>query len=132
MAPLPAVGWPVVRSGGQAAAQAPVQALVVAESFENRYRVRPRESTRIWPRLLLAAPTAAGGAVAVLGGVVGEALALPWPLLPQAAAARTMSGTAAAVNSKVLDLRRIKIVPFVGDTKASIGNPGVRTGETPS
>jgi hypothetical protein len=39
-APLPAVGVPVAGTGGQAAAHAPVQALVVPESAPNRYTVR--------------------------------------------------------------------------------------------
>jgi len=35
VAPLPTVGFPLARSGGQLTAQAPVQELVVPESFEN-------------------------------------------------------------------------------------------------
>ena len=65
--PLPTAGWPVARSGGQAVAQAPVQVLVVPVSFWNRYRVRPWELTRIWPRPVLATPTVAGCPAGVVG-----------------------------------------------------------------
>jgi hypothetical protein len=41
LAPLPAVGVPVAGTGGQAAAHAPVHALVVPESAPNMYTVRP-------------------------------------------------------------------------------------------
>jgi len=40
-------------------AQAPVQALVVPESFPKRYRVRPCELTRIFPSPLFEMPTVA-------------------------------------------------------------------------
>ncbi len=45
---LPMMGVPLVRNGGQMAAQLPVQALVVAfcVSFMNTYRVMPLLSTR--------------------------------------------------------------------------------------
>jgi hypothetical protein len=46
---LPTVGLPLARRGGQADAQAPKQALFVPESFWNRYRVWPCESTRTVP-----------------------------------------------------------------------------------
>jgi hypothetical protein len=36
LAPLPTVGLPLTRSGGQAVAHAPLHSLVVAESFVNR------------------------------------------------------------------------------------------------
>jgi hypothetical protein len=47
-------------SGGQATAQASAHALVVPESARNRYRVRPFELTRIFPRLDFATRTVAG------------------------------------------------------------------------
>src|SRR5947209_5261929 len=91
--PLPAVGLPFATSGGHAVAHAPEHALLVAESALNRYSVRPCESTRIEPRLLLATWT-----VAVLAGVVvafdfaggGDAVAAPPP--PQAATESAISG----------------------------------------
>jgi hypothetical protein len=55
--PLPADGVTVVMSGGQAAAHAPVHALLVPVSDPNRYRVLPWESTRMVPRALLARST---------------------------------------------------------------------------
>ena len=58
-APFPIFGVALV-SGGHAAAQASVHALVVPESAWNRYRVRPFELTRIFPRLVFATRTVAG------------------------------------------------------------------------
>ena len=104
-APLPTAGWPVARSGGQDVAQAPVQVLIVPVSFANRYRVRPCELTRIWPRpVVLATPTVAGCPDGVVGGT-GEALAPP-----QAAAARAISGAVAALASSVRGQLRFMIL----------------------
>jgi hypothetical protein len=77
--PVPAIGFPFVPNGGQAVAQAPKHVLFDPVSFSNRYRLRPEESTRILPRLVLltltvAPPEALGCFVVVVDGV---ALALP-------------------------------------------------------
>src|SRR5882757_1663493 len=48
--PLPATGLPVTTSGGQLTAQLPEHLLLPPVSFLNRYKVRPRESTRIFPK----------------------------------------------------------------------------------
>src|SRR5262249_9602532 len=120
--PFSAVGWPAARRGGQAAAQPPVQELVVPLSFSNRYRVRPWESTRIWPRSLLARPTMAGRPV-LLCGTAAERLAVPWPL-PQAAPTSTtnVTVTALALENQMLDWRRSMIVPFLSDANGSTHN----------
>src|SRR3954447_14500 len=55
--PLPAVGLPVVTSGGHAEAHAPVHVLLAPVSACQRYRVRPRESIRMGPKLPLARST---------------------------------------------------------------------------
>ena len=74
-APPPTVGLPLARTGGQARAQAPLHALFVPLSFLNRYTVRPFESTRIFPRPVVATPTVAGPPLAVLGGAGDASLA---------------------------------------------------------
>ena len=89
-------------------------------SFWNRYRVRPWELTRIWPRPVLAIPTVACCPEGVVGGA-GEALAPP-PPLPQAATARAISGAAAAPAGRVRGLLRFMMFPFVGATKR-VGRP---------
>jgi hypothetical protein len=76
-APLPTVGLPFARSGGQAAAQAPVHSLFVPESFRNRYSVRPCELTRMSPRLSFATPIVAALPFDVVGVV--ELLLPPQP-----------------------------------------------------
>src|SRR3954467_4965521 len=110
--PLPATGLPLVRSGGQAVAQAPVHALVVPESFLNRYRVRPCESTRIFPRPLFATRTAVGGTLAGFAEACEPAVAL-LPPPPQAARDSAASGTAAAAAMRVMGLLRIMLAPLV-------------------
>ena len=99
--------WLAGGGGTRTVAQAPVQVLVVPVSLANRYRVRPWELTRIWPRPVVVIPIVAGCPAGVVGGV-GEALALP-PPLPQAATARTISGAAAALASRVRGLMRFMI-----------------------
>src|SRR4051794_41815512 len=90
------LGLPVARSGGHAEAQAPEQALVVPASFLNRYSVSPRESTRIFPRPVLARPTVAACPLAVFGGagVPGAGLLLLLPP-PAGGAARAAGGAGA-------------------------------------
>src|SRR3954465_6860579 len=60
LTPVPTVGVPEARTGGQLVAQAPKHVLLGPESFLNRYTVRPCASTRMFPRLPLATPTVAG------------------------------------------------------------------------
>src|SRR3954447_20001505 len=59
LTPVPTVGVPEARTGGQLVAQAPKHVLLGPESFLNRYTVRPWESTRMFPRLRLATSTVA-------------------------------------------------------------------------
>ncbi len=111
VAPVPAEAWPVVTTGGQATAHAPLHSLVVPESFSNRYRVRPCESTRIVPSLgFLTTATVAcwpvaddadDEDVAGVADVVGVAALLP---LLQPAAAIARSGMAAAPATTLMYL----------------------------
>src|ERR1700694_6021658 len=88
------MGAPVVRSGGQFAAQSPLQVDFVVVSASKRYRENPLPSTRICPSLFDATPTVAGGVEAVgvvdapaapPGGVVDAPVELPGVVeLPQA------------------------------------------------
>src|SRR3954453_14308062 len=80
LTPVPTVGVPEARTGGQLVAQAPKHVLFGPESFLNRYTVRPCESTRMFPRLPLAAPTVAAGCPAGAGG--RPAGRRPWPRRP--------------------------------------------------
>src|SRR3954451_1890109 len=100
--PLPALSLPFARSGGQGVAQAPEHALFVLVSLLNRYSVRPRESTRILPSLLLLATrtfvTACRAAMVECGAAAlgGACAAVAPPPPPQAATPSATSGTAAA------------------------------------
>src|SRR5258708_38840976 len=106
-------------SGGHAVAHAPEHVLVVPVSCANRYRVRPCESTRMLPRLLLLATrTVAGAPPPVVGDVVDGVAALP--LLPQPATASAMSGAAAAPLMKVAVLRRVMVIPTVAGYRVPI------------
>src|ERR1700730_15732595 len=88
------MGARVVSSGGQFAAQSPLQVDVVVLSASKRYTENPLPSTRICPSLFDATPTVAGGGGAVgvevapaaaPGGVVGAPAAPPGVVeLPQA------------------------------------------------
>src|SRR4051794_35373123 len=89
------VGLPVAFSGGQLTAQAPVHSLIVPESRVNRYRVRPCESTRIFPRLWLDPPPVAAAPPAFFGGRDG-AFELPPPPQPATASAARTSNAAPA------------------------------------
>jgi hypothetical protein len=51
--PLPAAVLPVASRGGQLTAQLPEHLLFPPVSFLNSYKVRPRESTRIFPKPVL-------------------------------------------------------------------------------
>lgn len=93
--PVPTVGLPRAINGGHATAHAPEHALLVPESASNGYGVRPWELTRIEPSPVLARSTVADVAFAVLGDVAAVA-ALPQPLRPQAASARSITGMTAA------------------------------------
>jgi hypothetical protein len=103
-APLPAVGVPVAWTGGQAAAHAPVQALVVPASAPNMYTVRPCESTKMFPSPLLPTATVGGAGGAVVRGAVddGALEALMW-LEPHPASAMSRM-TAALAKSVEVDL----------------------------
>jgi len=94
-APLPAVGFPLARSGGQLAAHEPVQELVALESPLKRYSVRPCELTRILPRLSFATPTVAAFPLAVFGVAEDD------PLPPQPASAAVATTSAAPPASTV-------------------------------
>jgi hypothetical protein len=65
--------------------------------------VRPVESTRIDPSPVFARLTVADVAWVVFGGVAAVA-ALPPPLPPQAAMAKAMSGTTAALGRNAIGL----------------------------
>ena len=122
VSPLPAVGLPVVRSGGHAAAHAPVHALLEPTSALNRYRVRPMELTRIDPRLLFATPMVAE---APLEAFAVAAVAAPPP--PQAATARATSGITTALARKVRGLLRVMSLLGVGrSTVAATSGARVR------
>src|SRR4051794_41532539 len=121
--PLPATGLPPARSGGQACAQAPVHALLVPLSAWNRYRVRPWESTRIFPRPpLLATPTVAVWPPDVVGGVA--AVAPPPPPPPQPATTRAARGTAAAVVRNGVGLRRGMVAPLLWGVEVRAARAG--------
>src|ERR1700735_1385638 len=118
VSPAPAVGLPVARSGGHAAAHPPVHALLVPTSALNRYRVRPVELTRIDPRLLFPTPTVADAPLEVVGVA---AVAAPPP--PHAATARVTSGISAALARKVIGLPCVMVAPSVGgSTLAAAGD----------
>jgi hypothetical protein len=77
--------------------------------------VRPVESTRSDPSPVFARLTVADVAWVVFGGVAAVALPPPLPPLPpQAATAKAMSGTAAALPSNALGLVRVMLTPWVG------------------
>jgi hypothetical protein len=106
-AAFPAVGVPVAGTGDQAAAHAPVQALVVPESAPNMYTVRPCESTKMFPRPVLPTSTVGGAGGAVARGAVdrGAVDAFVW-LEPHPASA--MSRMTAALAKRVeVDVRLI-------------------------
>ena len=118
-APLPAVGVPIAWTGGQAAAHAPVQALVVPESAPNMYTVRPCESTKMFPRPLLPTATAGGADGAVVAGALDRAAVGELVWLEPHAAATAMSSMAAALTTSVeVDLRLITGNSFWRDPRA--------------
>src|SRR3954447_12271188 len=111
--PLPAVGLPVVTSGGHAEAHAPVHVLLAPVSACHRYRVRPWESIRMGPKLPLARSTVpddalvedgADDAGGPLAPVVVCLLELP---LPHAATAIALKASAVAAASGARRLLRI-------------------------
>jgi hypothetical protein len=122
-APLPAAGALVVKSGGQAAAQAPVHVLFPPVSASHRYSVLPRESTRIEPSPLFATPTVADAvlevfAVGVEADAGGDAVAA---LPPQAATARAPSGITAAPATEAMSLRRLMLLLRLGSIDGRSG-----------
>jgi hypothetical protein len=120
-APLPAVGVPVAWTGGQAAAHAPVQALVVPESAPNMYTVRPCESTKMFPRPLLPTATVGGAGGAVVRGAVDRGAVAALVLLephPASATSATSRMAAAPTTSVEVDLRLITGNSFWRDPRA--------------
>src|SRR5690349_776595 len=103
--PAPAVGSPLVRSGGQMLAQAPAHALRAPLSASNRYRVRPWASARTVPRPVRASVTDGPPADAGAGrAAVPYVRPLP-PPLPQPARASAIvpaTRTAMVVRDLVL------------------------------
>src|SRR3954447_24928976 len=104
LTPVPAVGFPEARSGGQLVAQAPKHALLRPESSLKRYSVRPREATRMCPRLLVAPSTGALGSPEVLAEF-DEVLDPP----PQAASETAPSATAATEMEDEIRLVRCMV-----------------------
>jgi hypothetical protein len=113
----------VVKSGGQAAAQAPLQVLFAPVSACHRYRVLSRESTRIDPRPLFATPTVADAALELFAvGVEVEAgrdaVAAP---PPQAATARALSGISATLAREAMSLLRLMLLLRSGSIDSRSG-----------
>src|SRR3954469_7686445 len=71
--------------------------------------VRPCESTRTLPRLVLAMPIVAVCPSGAFGGAVAAVASLLLSLLPQALTATAASGTASAAARTVMGLRRLFI-----------------------
>jgi hypothetical protein len=92
---------------------------LVPESALNRYTVRPVESTKIRPRLLLAIRTAGVwlGVVVVCVAAGGEAVAAPPP--PHAARPSAASGITAALARKVMGLLRVMSLLGSGEHRQS-------------
>src|SRR3954447_27045729 len=109
-APPPAVGLPLARSGGHAAAHSPEQALFVPESFPNRYRLWPSESTRIVPSPVLATLTVAELRPAAFA--VGVDVPPLLPLLPQPAATSAKSAAIPAAERSPRGLLRVMVAPL--------------------
>src|SRR4051794_31668185 len=99
--PVPAIGLPLTPTGGQAAAHAPVQVLVLPVSRWNRYTVRPFESARSFPSPLFSAATVALLPSAAFAGVPSARPPLPPPPPPHPAIARTAGSTAAVAKMVV-------------------------------
>src|SRR4051794_25651149 len=115
-APVPTVGFPVARSGGQSTAQLPLHALLAPESRRNRYSVRPCESTRTCPRLLFATPSVAVRPSAVFGSS-DDVLVLP-PPPPQPAIASAVTSPAAGPRTAMYLLRAM-LAAFPGKVNGS-------------
>src|SRR3954452_17725510 len=107
LTPVPTVGVPEARTGGQLVAQAPKHVLFGPESFLNRYTVRPCESTRMFPRLPLAASTVAVASPEVPGDV-DEVVDAP----PQAASATAASAAAATTMGAMIRLLNVMFAPL--------------------
>src|SRR4051794_4667370 len=105
--PVPVLGLPLARSGGQAVAQAPAQALVVPWSALKRYSVRPWPLTRTRPSPVLARASVEALSLPV-GAAVSAAPELPPPHPASAAAA--IPAAADAVRVMVSFLRWIMLL----------------------
>src|SRR3954454_7346573 len=81
--------------------------------------VRPCESTRTLPRLVLAMPIVAACPSAAFGGVVAAVASLLLLLLPQAVTAIAARGTASAEARRVIGLRRLMCAPSRGCYRAT-------------
>src|SRR4051794_18912676 len=109
LTPVPTVGFPEARSGGQLVAQAPKHVLLGPESFLNRYTMRPRESTRRFPRLPLATSTVAVASPEVPGDL-DEVVDAP----PHAASATAASAATATTTGPMIRLVRVIFAPVRG------------------
>jgi hypothetical protein len=129
LTPLLAVGLPVTSSGGQATAQLPEHLLFPPVSFLNRYKVRPRESTRIFPKPVRRTLTVARGRLRVIGAAMtGRSPVLLGCVVPAFAmsapptTARAVSGITAALARKVMGVRRVMSLLRLGrSTVAATG-----------
>src|SRR3954469_22921678 len=76
--------------------------------------VRPCESTRTLPRLVLAMPIVAVCPSGAFGGAVAAVASLLLSLLPQALTATAASGTASAAARTAMGLQRLMWAPSRG------------------
>jgi hypothetical protein len=114
----------VVKSGGQAAAQAPLQVLLAPVSASHRYRVLSRESTRIDPRPLFATPTVADAVLEVfaVGVEVDAGRDAVAVLPPQAAKARALSEISAALAREAMSRLRLMLLLRSGSIDSRSGD----------
>jgi hypothetical protein len=114
LTPLPAVGLPVVTSGGHAEAHAPVQVLLAPVSARQRYSVLPWASISMGPKLLVARSTVPADALVEDGADdAGWALApvvVCWLELPPPHAVMTIAVRASAITAASGARRLLRIV----------------------
>jgi hypothetical protein len=133
----------VASSGGQLTAQLPEHLLFPAVSFLNRYKVRPRESTRIFPKPVRRTWTVARGLLRVTeAALTRRALSMVGCDVPAFATwvppttARAVSGITAALARKVMGL--LRVMPLLRLGRSTVAAPGgdritqrvVRAGKT--
>src|SRR4051794_10246136 len=115
--PGPATGLPCAVSGGHTVAQAPLHLLVVPLSASNRYRVRPRLSTRMVPSFELAVLSEAGADLFAAGAGPMAALELSCEEPPHPAI--VTAATPAAIPIEAADRVRVKSMEaVVGDGRS--------------